>query len=226
MLNIAATYKIMKEFIDFVLHINQHLQDFVQDYGALVYALLFLIVFAETGLVVTPFLPGDSLLFAAGALAANEANNLNVFLIIILLIAAALAGDNTNYFIGRYLAKKGEGAKLFGIFTIRKDYLDKTHTFYEKHGARTIIIARFVPIVRTFAPFVAGVGSMTYSKYITYCIAGAIVWVTMLTLSGYMFGNIEWVKKNFELVVFGIIVVSLIPIIYEFINHKLKKHKL
>lgn len=223
MLNIAATYKIMKEIIDFVLHINQHLQDFVQAYGALVYALLFLIVFAETGLVVTPFLPGDSLLFAAGALAANEANNLNVFLIIVLLIAAALLGDNTNYFIGRYLAKKGEGAKLFGIFTIRKDYLDKTHTFYEKHGARTIIIARFVPIVRTFAPFVAGVGSMTYSKYITYCIAGAIVWVTMLTLAGYMFGNIEWVKKNFELVVFGIIGVSLLPIVFEFIKHKLKK---
>ena len=126
MLNIAATNKIMKEIIDFVLHINQHLQDFVQAYGPLVYALLFLIVFAETGLVVTPFLPGDSLLFAAGALAANEVNNLNVFLIIILLIAAALAGDNTNYFIGRYLAKKGEGAKLFGLFTIRKDYLDKT----------------------------------------------------------------------------------------------------
>jgi membrane-associated protein len=223
MLNIAATYKIMKEIIDFVLHINQHLQDFVQAYGALVYALLFLIVFAETGLVVTPFLPGDSLLFAAGALAANEANNLNVFLIIVLLIAAALLGDNTNYFIGKYLAKKGEGAKLFGLFTIRKDYLDKTHSFYEKHGARTIIIARFVPIVRTFAPFVAGVGSMTYSKYITYCIAGAIVWVTMLTLAGYMFGNIEWVKKNFELVVFGIIGVSLLPIVFEFIKHKLKK---
>jgi membrane-associated protein len=222
MLNIAATYKIMKEIIDFVLHINQHLQDFVQAYGALVYALLFLIVFAETGLVVTPFLPGDSLLFAAGALAANEVNNLNVFLIIILLIAAALAGDNTNYFIGRYLAKKGEGAKLFGLFTIRKDYLDKTHSFYEKHGARTIILARFVPIVRTFAPFVAGVGSMTYSKYITYCIAGAIVWVTMLTLAGYMFGNIEWVKKNFELVVFGIIGVSLLPILVGFIKHKLK----
>jgi membrane-associated protein len=223
MLNIAATNKIMKEIIDFVLHINQHLQDFVQAYGALVYALLFLIVFAETGLVVTPFLPGDSLLFAAGALAANEVNNLNVFLIIILLIAAALAGDNTNYFIGRYLAKKGEGAKLFGLFTIRKDYLDKTHSFYEKHGARTIIIARFVPIVRTFAPFVAGVGSMTYSKYITYCIAGAIVWVTMLTMAGYMFGNIEWVKKNFELVVFGIIGVSLLPIVFEFIKHKLKR---
>jgi membrane-associated protein len=225
MLNIAATNKFMKEIIDFILHINQHLQDFVQAYGALVYALLFLIVFAETGLVVTPFLPGDSLLFAAGALAANEVNNLNVFLIIILLIAAALAGDNTNYFIGRYLAKKGEGAKLFGLFTIRKDYLDKTHSFYEKHGARTIIIARFVPIVRTFAPFVAGVGSMTYSKYITYCIAGAIVWVTMLTMAGYMFGNIEWVKKNFELVVFGIIGVSLLPILVEFIKHKLKPNK-
>ena len=225
MLNIAATNKFMKEIIDFILHINQHLQDFVQAYGALVYALLFLIVFAETGLVVTPFLPGDSLLFAAGALAANEVNNLNVFLIIILLMAAALAGDNTNYFIGRYLAKKGEGAKLFGLFTIRKDYLDKTHSFYEKHGARTIILARFVPIVRTFAPFVAGVGSMTYSKYITYCIAGAVVWVTMLTMAGYMFGNIDWVKKNFELVVFGIIGVSLLPILIEFIKHKLKTKK-
>lgn len=215
----------MKEIIDFILHINQHLQEFVQAYGTLIYLLLFLIVFAETGLVVTPFLPGDSLLFAAGALAANEANNLNVVLIIILLICAALAGDNTNYFIGRFLAKKGEGAKLFGIFTIRKDYLDKTHSFYEKHGARTIIIARFVPIVRTFAPFVAGVGSMTYRKYITYCIAGAVVWVTMLTLAGYIFGNIEWVKKNFELVVFAIIGISLIPILVEFIKHKLSANK-
>lgn len=213
----------MKEIIDFILHINDHLQAFVQDYGALVYLLLFIIVFAETGLVVTPFLPGDSLLFAAGALAANEANNLNVALIIVLLICAALAGDNTNYFIGRFLAKKGEGAKLFGIFTIRKDYLDKTHTFYEKHGARTIILARFVPIVRTFAPFVAGVGNMTYRRYITYCIAGAIVWVTLLTLAGYMFGSHPWVKKNFELVVFGIILISLIPIALEFIKHKLGK---
>lgn len=213
----------MKEIIDFILHINEHLQTFVQSYGSLVYVLLFLIVFAETGLVVTPFLPGDSLLFAAGALAANEANNLNLVLIIILLIVAALAGDNTNYFIGRYLAKKGEGAKLFGLFTIRKDYLDKTHVFYEKHGARTIILARFVPIVRTFAPFVAGIGNMTYKKYITYCIAGAIVWVTILTLAGYMFGSHPWVKKNFELVVFGIIGISLIPIVIEFIKIKLGK---
>lgn len=213
----------MKEIFDFILHINDHLQHFVTAYGLLVYVLLFLIVFAETGLVVTPFLPGDSLLFAAGALAANEGNNLNVILIIVLLIIAALAGDNTNYFIGRYLARKGEGAKLFGLFTIRKDYLNKTHAFYEKHGARTIIIARFVPIVRTFAPFVAGVGSMTYRRYITYCIAGAVVWVTMLTMAGYMFGNIVWVQKNFELVVFGIIGVSLLPIAFQFIRHKLSK---
>lgn len=232
MVTVAAVYtrllktknKQMKEIIDFVLHINDHLQVFVQTYGALVYGLLFLIVFAETGLVVTPFLPGDSLLFAAGALAANETNGLNVALIIILLIAAALAGDNTNYFIGRYLAKKGEGAKLFGLFTIRKDYLDKTHTFYEKHGARTIILARFVPIVRTFAPFVAGVGNMTYRKYITYCIAGAVVWVTILTLAGYMFGSHPWVKKNFELVVFAIIGISLIPIAVEFLKLKLRKN--
>lgn len=215
----------MKEIIDFILHINDHLQDFVQAYGLFIYLLLFIIVFAETGLVVTPFLPGDSLLFAAGALAANEANNLNVVLIIILLICAALAGDNTNYFIGRFLAKKGEGAKLFGLFTIRKDYLDKTHAFYEKHGARTIILARFVPIVRTFAPFVAGVGSMTYKKYITYCVVGAIVWVTSITLLGYLFGNHPWVKKNFELVALGIILVSLLPIGVEFLKHKLGKNK-
>ena len=150
-------------------------------------------------------------------------NHLNVGLIIALLIIAALCGDNSNYFIGRYLAKKGEGAKLFGIFTIRKDYLDKTHTFYEKHGARTIIIARFVPIVRTFAPFVAGVGSMTYKKYITYCIGGAILWVSSITLAGYFFGSLPWIKANFEKVVFAIILVSLLPVVYEVIKHKLAK---
>lgn len=211
------------EIIDFILHIDKHLETFIATYGALVYLLLFLIVFCETGLVVTPFLPGDSLLFAAGALAANPENNLNVGIIIVLLIIAALLGDNTNYFIGKFLAKKGEGAKLFGIFTIRKDYLDKTHAFYEKNGPRTIILARFVPIVRTFAPFVAGVGSMTYRKYIMYCIAGAILWVTVLTMAGYAFGNIPWIKDNFELVVFGIILISLVPILIEFIRNKRKQ---
>lgn len=211
------------DLIDFILHIDKHLETFISTYGTLVYLLLFLIIFCETGLVVTPFLPGDSLLFAAGAMAANEANNLNVGLIIILLIIAALSGDNTNYFIGKFLAKKGEGAKLFGVFTIKKEYLDKTHAFYEKHGARTIILARFVPIVRTFAPFVAGVGSMTYRKYIMYCIAGAVLWVSVLTLVGFAFGNIVWVKKNFELVVFGIILISILPIVFEIIKHKLSK---
>lgn len=211
------------ELLDFILHFDKHLQDFINAYGVLVYGLLFLIVFMETGFVVTPFLPGDSLLFAAGALAANETNGLNVYLIMILLIIAALSGDNTNYFIGKYLAKKGEGAKLFGIFTIRKDYLDKTHSFYEKHGARTIIIARFVPIVRTFAPFVAGVGNMTYSKYIRFCIAGAIIWVVSITLAGYFFGSLPWIKANFEKVVFGIILLSLLPVIFEFFKHKFAK---
>jgi membrane-associated protein len=208
------------ELIDFILHFDKHLQDFINAYGVLVYGLLFLIVFMETGLVVTPFLPGDSLLFAAGALAANPVNGLNIFLIIILLIIAALCGDNSNYFIGKFLAKKGEGAKLFGIFTIRKDYLDKTHQFYEKHGARTIIIARFVPIVRTFAPFVAGVGNMDYKKYISYCIGGAILWVTSISLAGYFFGSLPWIQANFEKVVFGIILVSLVPVAIEFVKHK------
>lgn len=223
MCKIARYSKKFMELIDFILHIDKHLETFISTYGTLVYLLLFLIVFCETGLVVTPFLPGDSLLFAAGALAANEANGLHIGLIIVLLIAAALIGDNTNYFIGRFLAKKGEGAKLFGLFTIRKDYLDKTHSFYEKHGARTIIMARFIPIVRTFAPFVAGVGNMSYRKYITYCVAGALLWVPLLSLAGYFLGGFEVVKKNFELVVFGIIFISLIPVVVQLIKHRFAK---
>jgi membrane-associated protein len=211
------------QLIDFVLHIDKHLNEIVLEYHHTTYLILALIIFCETGLVVTPFLPGDSLLFAAGALAANEANELNVVVIIVLLILAALAGDNANYFIGRGLAKKEVGAKLFGIFTVKKQYIDKTHAFYEKHGARTIIIARFVPIVRTFAPFVAGVGSMTYRKYITFCVIGAVLWVTSLTLAGYAFGNIPWVKSNFESVVVGIIVLSTLPIIFGVLKAKFGK---
>ncbi|MFZ5554028.1 MAG: DedA family protein [Bacteroidota bacterium] len=206
--------------IDFILHLDERLQAIINEYGTTTYIILFLIVFVETGIVIMPFLPGDSLLFTAGALAANEANGLNVVLIILLLIAAALCGDNSNYFIGRFLARKGEGAKLFGIFTIRKDYLEKTHAFYEKHGGKTIIMARFVPIVRTFAPFVAGVGSMTYRKYIVNCIAGAILWVVSITLLGYFFGNIPIVKENFEFVVLGIIVLSLVPVGVEYLKYK------
>ena len=211
----------MVELFKHILHLD--FDWLFANFGTAIYVVLFLVIFIETGLVAMPFLPGDSLLFAAGALAANPSNNLNVGIIIVSLIIAALLGDNTNYFMGRYLAKKGAGAKLFGVFTIRKDYLDKTHFFYEKNGPRTIILARFIPIVRTFAPFVAGVGSMTYKRYIMYCIVGAILWVTMLTLTGYAFGNIPWIKNNFELVVFGIIGISLLPILFEIIKNKLKK---
>jgi len=213
----------MSDFLDFFLHLDDKLQAIINEYGTTTYVILFLIIFVETGIVIMPFLPGDSLLFTAGALAANDANNLNVVFIILLLIAAALCGDNSNYFIGRFLAKKGEGAKLFGVFTIRKDYLEKTHNFYEKHGGKTIIMARFVPIVRTFAPFVAGVGSMTYRKYIVNCISGAVLWVVSITLLGYFFGNLPVVKDNFELVVFGIIFLSLVPIVVEYIRHKKNK---
>jgi membrane-associated protein len=199
------------------------LEQFVSDHGMWLYALLFLIVFCETGLVVLPLLPGDSLLFTAGVLAGNANNNLNVFAIIILLIIAALLGDNTNYFIGRYLAKKGEGGKLFGIFTIKKEYLEKTESFYEKHGSKTIILARFVPIVRTFAPFVAGIGSMQYTRYISYCIMGAILWVGSITLAGYFLGSNEWIQHNFEKVVLGIVAASLLPVVFQFIKHKLAK---
>ncbi|MCX6185608.1 MAG: VTT domain-containing protein [Bacteroidetes bacterium] len=192
-------------------------------HGMWLYALLFLIVFCETGLVVLPLLPGDSLLFTAGVLAGNANNNLNVFAIIILLIIAALLGDNTNYFIGRYLAKKGEGGKLFGIFTIKKEYLEKTESFYEKHGSKTIILARFVPIVRTFAPFVAGIGSMQYTRYISYCVFGAILWVGSITLAGYFLGSNEWIQHNFEKVVLGIVAASLLPVVFQFIKHKLAK---
>lgn len=208
------------DIIDFIIHIDQYLETFISQYGLLVYGILFLIIFCETGLVVTPILPGDSLLFAAGALAANPDNNLKVGYIIPLLIIAALLGDNTNYFIGKYLAKKGSGAKLFGIFTIKQEYIDRTHGFYEKYGPRTIVMARFIPIVRTFAPFVAGVGSMNYKRYIQYCIAGAVLWVTVATLAGYFFGGLPWVKENFEIVVLSIIFISLLPMVFTYVKHR------
>ena len=211
----------IRYIIDFILHIDKHLLQIVSDYQTWAYLILFVIIFMETGLVVTPFLPGDSLLFAAGAIAAMPGEPLQMLALVILLIIAAFSGDNTNYFIGRFL-----GHKVYekNYRLIKREYLDKTHSFYEKYGARTIIIARFVPIVRTFAPFVAGVGAMTYKKYIVYCIAGAVLWVSLLTFTGYAFGNIPWIKKNFELVVFGIILISLLPIVFEFIKHKMKKN--
>ena len=208
--------------IDFILHLDRHLTDIVNQYGTLTYAILFLIVFVETGLIVMPLLPGDSLLFAAGALAAAT-GALNVWIIIPLLIVAALLGDNVNYFVGKFLGDwvKSKNRILF----FKREYIEQTHEFYEKHGGKTVIMARFVPIVRTVAPFVAGAGSMTYSKYILNCILGAILWVVSITLLGYFFGNFEIVKKNFELVVLGVIAVSLIPIAVEVLKAKMGKSR-
>ena len=217
--------EILEIFKELLTNTKGFLELFVQNHGTWIYGLLFLIVFCETGLVVLPLLPGDSLLFTTGVLAGNVNNNLDVGLIIILLIIAALLGDNANYFIGKFLAKKGEGAKLFGIFTIKKEYIDKTHSFYEKHGSFAIIVARFVPIVRTFAPFVAGVGSMKYSRYITFCIIGAILWVTVITLAGYFLGNIPWVQHNFEKIVLGIVLVSVLPVLFGVIKNLLGSKK-
>ena len=208
-------------FIDFILHIDQHLVALTAQYGAWLYAILFWIVFCETGLVVTPFLPGDSLLFAAGAVAAASQGNLNVHVVAGVLLAAAILGDAVNFAIGKYF-----GAKLFAnpnskIF--KQEYLHKTHAFYEKYGGKTIILARFVPIVRTFAPFVAGMGDMNYSKFIRYNIIGALAWVLLLTYLGYWFGNLPMVKDNFGKVVIGIIVVSVLPMVFEMIKAKMGK---
>jgi len=206
---------LFKTFIDFLLHIDLYLQHWVTDYRNWTYFILFLIIFCETGLVVTPFLPGDSLLFAAGAVAAMPNQPLNIVFIIFLMIIAAFTGDNTNYFIGRYL-----GLNVFekDYRLIKKKYLIKTHNFYEKHGGKTLIIARFMPIIRTFAPFVAGVGTMKYLRFFTFSILGNVLWVTLFSLAGYFFGNIPIVKRNFTLAIFGIIFVSLLPMIIAIIG--------
>jgi membrane-associated protein len=213
--------ELIRQFIDIFLHLDKHLFDIVQEYGTLTYMILFLIVFTETGLVIMPLLPGDSLLFAAGAIAANESTGLNVWLIIVLLIVAALLGDNVNYFTGKKFG--GEIKKRERILFLKREYLEKTEAFYAKHGGSTVIMARFIPIVRTVAPFVAGAGSMTYSKYITFCIIGALLWVPSLTLLGYFFGNMEIVKNNFELVVFGIIGLSILPMVFGYLKSKFGK---
>lgn len=208
--------ELLKTALDVLLHLDSHLTEFVHTYGMLTYAMLFFIVFAETGLVVTPFLPGDSLLFAAGAIA--SLGSLHVGFIVLLLIVAAILGDTANYWIGHFFGRKlVDNPK---IKFINQEHIDKTEQFYKKHGAKTIILARFVPIVRTFAPFVAGVGSMHYSTFITYNVIGGIAWVTLFTLLGYFFGTIPIVQENFHYAVFAIIGLSLIPVIYEFIQHK------
>lgn len=203
-------------FVDFFLHLDKHLLTFVQDYGAWTYLFLFLIIFCETGLVVTPFLPGDSLLFVAGAL--SSAGSLNIGVTLTLLSVAAILGDTANYWIGSFMGHKISQEKYRRVF--KPEYLERTHNFFEKHGAKTIILARFFPIIRTFAPFLAGAGKMSYRKFFLYNIIGALVWIFILTLAGYFFGNIPFVKKNFTAVVFGIIIVSLLPGLWEYYQHK------
>ena len=210
---------LIKSLLDFLLHLDRHLDLWANEYGVLLYAILFLIVFTETGLIVMPLLPGDSLLFAAGALAARDTNELSVGVIIPLLIVAALMGDNVNYFVGKFLGTKIKMRERILFF--KREYITETEKFYAKHGGRTVIIARFIPIVRTIAPFVAGAGSMLYSTYIRNCILGAVLWVTSITLVGYFFGNLEFVKKNFEFVVFGIVGPSLLPILFEFVKKRM-----
>lgn len=218
----------VKQLIDFILHLDDYLFVLIQDYGIWIYAILFLIIFIETGLVVMPLLPGDSLLFAAGTFCAgvvkdNEMAQLNLWVVLSLLIVAAILGDGLNYYFGKTIGLKALTWKIKGRQIVQQKYIDKTHEFYEKHGPKTIIIARFVPIVRTFAPFVAGIGQMEYSKFIRFNIIGGAVWVLGLTLLGYFFGNLEFVQKNFELVIFGIIGLSLLPMIFEIIRQKFKK---
>jgi len=206
--------------IDLFLHLDEHLNELILKYGIVTYVILFLVIFAETGLVVTPFLPGDSLLFAAGTFAAL--GSFDVALLFILLCIAAILGDTVNYWIGHYF-----GPKVFHKETrfIKKEYLERTHNFYEKHGGKTIIIARFIPIIRTFAPFVAGVGAMTYSKFILYNVIGGVVWVAMFVFGGYYFGNIPIVKNNFSLVIIVIVIISVLPGVIEFLRHRSLKKK-
>ncbi|MCC7377331.1 MAG: DedA family protein [Verrucomicrobiales bacterium] len=203
----------IRQLLDIILHLNRHLAELVGEYGPWVYAILFLIVFCETGLVITPFLPGDSLLFAAGALSAT--GGLNFGVMVGLLIVAAVLGDTVNYWVGHFC---GEGLQHRFPRVVKKEYLDRTHAFFEKYGGKTIIIARFVPIVRTFAPFVAGAGEMSYRRFMMYNITGGILWVLVCSLAGYFFGNMPIVQKNFSLVILGIIVVSVLPAVFEILR--------
>ena len=212
---------LIHEFINVILHLNLYLGTIINTYGILVYGILFLIIFMETGFVVTPILPGDSVLFAAGALAAS--GMLNIYGLLGLLIFAAIAGDNVNYNIGKFLSKKIRKNKNSKI--INKEYIDRTNAYYDKYGGKTIIIARFIPIVRTFAPFVAGVGAMEYKKFVKFDICGGILWVGLVTLVGYFFGNIPVVENNFSIVVFVIIGFSLIAPAYGFIKSRLSTAK-
>jgi membrane-associated protein len=201
----------VKSMIDLFLHLDEYLARIISDYGVWTYGILFAVIFVETGMVIMPILPGDSLLFAAGTFAAL--GSLNIGLLLLLLIGAAFLGDTVNYSIGHYL-----GERAYNIKWIKKEYLDKTHAFFEKHGGSAIFLARFVPIVRTFAPFVAGMGRMSYSYFITYNLVGGVTWVLLFTLAGYYFGNIPFVRANFEYVIIVIIFISILPMVFEWLK--------
>ncbi|MGC4017332.1 MAG: DedA family protein [Luteolibacter sp.] len=209
----------MKEILDLFLHLQDHLNDFTREHGSLIYGLLFLIVFCETGLVITPFLPGDSLLFAIGAMAANPDSGLNIWIAAATLLAAAALGDTTNYWIGRSIGKwlTHRFPKI-----VKPAYLEKTHKFYENYGGKTLILARFVPIVRTFAPFVAGSGTMPFRKFISFSFCGSLLWVGLILPAGWFLGGVPFVKKHFEIVVLAIIGISLLPVIIEVLKAKLR----
>jgi membrane-associated protein len=201
---------LLHQIVDLFLHLDRHLGELISEYGTWTHLILFLVVFCETGLVITPFLPGDSLLFATGTFAALGA--LDLWLVMVLLIIAAILGDTLNYWVGSYI---GPRAFRGDIRFLRKEYLDRTHAFYEKHGGKTIILARFIPIIRTFAPFVAGVGAMSYPRFLTYNVVGAVLWVVLFVLGGYFFGNITVVRENFSLVILAIIAISVLPLALE-----------
>ncbi len=209
----------IRTIIDFVLHIDQHLVGIVSDYKTWTYLILFLIIFAETGFVVTPFLPGDSLLFATGAIVANPGSELNIFLMGLLLILAAILGDWANYHIGKFIGPKAFSGKYRFLKT---EYLVRTQNFYHKYGGKTIIYARFVPIIRTFAPFVAGIGTMRYGKFFSYNVIGAVAWVCSFLMTGYFFGGLPVIKENFTYVIFIIIFISILPPVIEGVKNKRK----
>ena len=209
--------QIISELVDYILHLDVHLNTIIQNFGIWTYLILFLIIFLETGAVVTPFLPGDSLLFAAGSFAAL--GSLNVWVIFITLTLAAILGDTLNYWIGHYI---GPRAFSGNVRFLKKEYLDRTHEFYERHGGKTIILARFIPIIRTFAPFVAGIGAMDYPRFFFFNVTGAVLWVALFTFGGYFFGNLPFVQDNFTIVILAIIVISVLPGVFEFLRDKYK----
>ena len=210
--HVMLSMDLLKQALDFVLHLQDHLYELTRSQGPWIYGILFLIIFCETGLVITPFLPGDSLIFAVGAVAANPASGLNIFVAALLMWVAAVLGDTLNYWVGHFA-----GRKLSASYPhiIKPDYIAKTHAFFEKYGAKTIILARFVPIVRTFAPFVGGMGAMTYSRFMWYNVIGALLWIGLILPAGWYLGQFEFVKRRFELIVIGIILISLLPMVLE-----------